>query len=152
MLREMNVQRLHWADKTMSLLRQSQLESCEKRLNALPDYGLYTYDDNLHAEELWDISFDAQEEPRQLQLQSDDCVQPLKLFAEMCEVYGCHGSLELTHNGKEYVLHSKDAPFAMIEEYHAEGCSIRGDKESIIRELKGCFPLMDAPGHFQTLS
>ena len=58
----------------------------------------------------------------------------------------------LTHNGKEYVLHSKDAPFAMIEEYHAEGCSIRGDKESIIRELKGCFPLMDAPGHFQTLS
>lgn len=68
MLRETNVQRLHWADKTMSLLRQSQLESCEKRLNALPDYGLYTYDDNLHAEELWDISFDAQEEPRQLQL------------------------------------------------------------------------------------
>ena len=47
-----------------------------------------------------DIS-ESNDEPRQLQLQSDDCVQPLKLFAEMCEIYGCHGSLELTHNGKD---------------------------------------------------
>lgn len=63
MLRETNVQRLHWADKTMSLLRQSQLESCERRLADLPPFGLYTYDDDLHAEELWDVSFDAQENP-----------------------------------------------------------------------------------------
>ena len=41
------------------------------------------------------------DEPGQLQLSSPDCVQPLKLFAEMCEVYGAHGSLELTHNGKD---------------------------------------------------
>jgi len=63
-LREPNIRRLHWADKTMSLLRQSQLESCEKRLSALPEYGIFTFDDNLHAEELWAISFDAQEENR----------------------------------------------------------------------------------------
>lgn len=62
-LRETNVQRLHWADKTMSLLRQLQLESCEKRLAALPEFGLYTYDDDVHAEELWAVSFDAQEHP-----------------------------------------------------------------------------------------
>ena len=68
MLREPNIQRLHWADKTMSLLRQSQLESCERRLTALPPFDLYTYDDNLHAEELWALSFDAQEHPRQSHL------------------------------------------------------------------------------------
>lgn len=68
MLREPNIQRLHWADKTMSLLRQSQLESCEKRLAALPEYGIFTYDDDLHAEDLWAISFDAQEERRQTHL------------------------------------------------------------------------------------
>lgn len=64
MLRETNMQRLHWADKTMSLLRASQLESCERRLSALPAFGLYTSDDDLHAEELWAISLDAQESPR----------------------------------------------------------------------------------------
>lgn len=68
MLREPNMQRLHWVDKTMSLLRQSQLESCERRLSALPAYDLYTYDDNLHAEDLWALSFDAQENPRQTHL------------------------------------------------------------------------------------
>ncbi len=68
MLRETNVQRLHWADKTMSLLRQSQLESCERRLAVLPGYGLYTFDDDLHAEDLWGISLDAQERPRRTHL------------------------------------------------------------------------------------
>lgn len=68
MLRETNIQRLHWSDKTMSLLRQSQLESCERRLSALPAYDLYTCDDNLHAEDLWALSFDAQEHPRQTHL------------------------------------------------------------------------------------
>lgn len=68
MLRETNVQRLHWADKTMSLLRQSQLESCEKRLSALPEYGIFTHDHDLYAEELWALSFDGQEETRQTHL------------------------------------------------------------------------------------
>ncbi len=68
LLRETNVNRLHWADKTMSLLRQQQLEACEKRLIALPAFGLYTYDDDLHAEELWRCSLDAQESPRMTHL------------------------------------------------------------------------------------
>lgn len=63
LLRETNMQRLHWADKTMSLLRQQQLEACEKRLASLPDFGLYTYNDNLRIEELWRSSFDAMEKP-----------------------------------------------------------------------------------------
>ena len=44
---------------------------------------------------------ESNDEPRQLQLSSPDCVQPLKYFAEMCASYGAHGSLELTHNGKD---------------------------------------------------
>ena len=68
MMRETNVQRLDWADKTMSLLKQSQLEACEKRLSGLPSFGLFTHDDDLHAEELWAISLDAQETPVQTHL------------------------------------------------------------------------------------
>lgn len=64
MLRETNVQRLHWADKTMSLLRQQQMEACERRLAALPAFGLYTYEDDLRTEELWQCSYDAMEAPR----------------------------------------------------------------------------------------
>ena len=41
------------------------------------------------------------DEAGQLQLSDPGCVMPLKKFAEMCQVYGCHGSLELTHNGKD---------------------------------------------------
>lgn len=44
---------------------------------------------------------ESSDEPRQLQLSSPDCVQPLMYFSEMCESYGAHGSLELTHNGKD---------------------------------------------------
>lgn len=68
MLRENDIRRLHWADKTMSLLRQQQLEACEKRLKALPDFGLFDQDDDLRTEELWSCSYDAQEHPRMTHL------------------------------------------------------------------------------------
>ena len=41
------------------------------------------------------------DEPGQLELSDPGCVQPLKLFTEMCEAYGCQASLEITHNGKD---------------------------------------------------
>ncbi len=77
MLRETNVQTLHWADKTMSVLKARQLEACESRLAALPGFGLFDGCDDSNVEELWAISFDAQEQPvpaalhttRQLQAQ-----------------------------------------------------------------------------------
>ena len=47
-----------------------------------------------------DIS-ESSDEARQLQLSDPDCVMPLKRFAEMCASYGAHGSMELTHNGKD---------------------------------------------------
>jgi len=44
---------------------------------------------------------EASDEERQLDLGSDDCILPLTLFAEMCEGFGTHGSLEINHNGKD---------------------------------------------------
>ena len=64
MLRETNVQRLHWADKTMSVLRQEQLEACEKRISALPPVTIFDLTDDLHIEEIWQCSYDVQEHPR----------------------------------------------------------------------------------------
>ena len=68
MLRESNVQSLHWADKTMSVIRERQLEACEDRLSAYPEYGLFSGCDDDHAEEMWDLSYDAQEHPIQTYL------------------------------------------------------------------------------------
>jgi 2,4-dienoyl-CoA reductase-like NADH-dependent reductase (Old Yellow Enzyme family) len=44
---------------------------------------------------------ESSDEDGQLQVSDPGCVQPLRYFAEMCESYGAHGSLELTHNGKD---------------------------------------------------
>ena len=64
MLRETNVQRLHWADKTMSVIRQEQLEACEKRLSALPKVTVFDLSDDLLTEDIWQCSYDAQEHPQ----------------------------------------------------------------------------------------
>ena len=64
MLRETNVQRLHWADKTMSVIRQEHLEACEKRLSALPRVTVFDLTDDLRTEEIWQCSYDAQEHPQ----------------------------------------------------------------------------------------
>lgn len=63
MLREINVQTLNWSDKTMSVLRTRQLEACEERLKALPDFGLFSGCTQENVEQLWRLSFDAQEHP-----------------------------------------------------------------------------------------
>lgn len=63
MLRETNVQRLHWADKTMSVLRQEQLEACDKRIAHLPHATVFDLTDELATEEVWQCSYDAQEHP-----------------------------------------------------------------------------------------
>ncbi len=68
MLRQTNVQRFHWADKTMSVLRNQQLEACEKRLMQLPDFCLFGDCDDARVETLWACSFDAQEHPRMTRL------------------------------------------------------------------------------------
>ena len=63
MLREANMQTLTWADKTMSVLKERQLEACENRLSQLPDFGLFDGCDDARVETLWRCSYDAQEHP-----------------------------------------------------------------------------------------
>lgn len=65
MLRESNVHTLTWADKTMSVLRERQLEACEHRLARLPAFGLFQGCNDVNVEELWQCSFEAQEKPVQ---------------------------------------------------------------------------------------
>ncbi|MDI9463848.1 MAG: FAD-dependent oxidoreductase [Bacillota bacterium] len=42
---------------------------------------------------------EANDEERQLDLSSDDCILPLTRFVEMCQGYGAQPSLEINHNG-----------------------------------------------------
>lgn len=63
MLRETNGHALHWADKTMSVIKARQLEACESRLASLPGFGLFSGCDATNVETLWAISFEAQEQP-----------------------------------------------------------------------------------------
>jgi 2,4-dienoyl-CoA reductase-like NADH-dependent reductase (Old Yellow Enzyme family)/thioredoxin reductase len=53
---------------------------------------------------------ESSDEPRQMQLHDPACVEPLRYFAEMCESYGAHGSLELTHNGKDTAYENINHP------------------------------------------
>ena len=72
MQREIHTPSLAWPDKTMSVIQQRQLEACEERLNALPDFGVFEGCTDANAEELWRISYDAQEEPHAFSLHSAD--------------------------------------------------------------------------------
>ena len=63
MLRESNIQKLDWVDKTMSVLRTRQLEACEKRLAAFPAVGLFSGCTDLDAAALWSISLEGMEHP-----------------------------------------------------------------------------------------
>ena len=63
MLRQTDTRPLHWADKTMSVLRADQLEACEKDLAGLPSRCLFEPEcSNIDAEKLYELSFFADED------------------------------------------------------------------------------------------
>lgn len=63
MLRQGDTRPLHWADKTMSVLRAEQLEACEKDLASLPVHGLFDAAcGDTDAETLYDFSYYAAED------------------------------------------------------------------------------------------
>ena len=63
MLRQCDTRPLHWADKTMSVMRADQLEACEKYLAGLPSRCLFEPEcSNVQAEELYELSFFAEED------------------------------------------------------------------------------------------
>ena len=76
MLRENNAPSLHWMDKTMSVMRERRMEACESRLSDYPSYDLFEGCDDEHAEELWSLSFYAQEHPLQT------CLHDVKTMQE----------------------------------------------------------------------
>ena len=65
MLRQSYTRPLHWADRTMSVLRAEQLEACEKYLAGLPSRCLFEPEcSSLDAEKLYELSFFAEENRR----------------------------------------------------------------------------------------
>ena len=80
MQREINARTLDWADKTMSLIQQRQLEACESRLGILPDFGLFLGCNDENAEQLWEISYEAEEHPQPTGLHTaDDLIRRVML-------------------------------------------------------------------------
>ena len=61
MLREFDLQRMHWADKTQSMLHQRQMEACETRLLSYPTESIFTLQDERETEWWWQCSYDAEE-------------------------------------------------------------------------------------------
>lgn len=63
MLSQRDTRPLHWADKTMSVMRAEQLEACEKDLAGLPSRCLFEPEcSNVDAEKLYELSFFADED------------------------------------------------------------------------------------------
>ena len=63
MLRQRDTRPLHWADKTMSVMRTEQLEACERDLAGLPSYCLFEPEcGNVDAEKLYELSFFTEED------------------------------------------------------------------------------------------
>jgi len=63
MQRQCYTRSLHWADKTMSVMRADLLEACEKDLAGFPSHCLFDADCGiLEAEELYEMSFFAEED------------------------------------------------------------------------------------------
>ena len=65
MLREATVHTMDWCEKTMSVIREHQLEACEKRLAGSPRVGLFSQQaTDLDAQAMFDRSYYAVEESR----------------------------------------------------------------------------------------
>ena len=63
MLRQRDMRPLHWADKTMSVMRADQLEACEKDLAGFPSRCLFEPEcSSFDAEKLYELSFFAEED------------------------------------------------------------------------------------------
>ncbi|MBR6953416.1 MAG: hypothetical protein IKH77_00040 [Clostridia bacterium] len=61
MLRKYHTKALAWPEKTLSMMQQQMLEDSEARIAQLPSFGLWTGCTDTNVEELWHISYDAQE-------------------------------------------------------------------------------------------
>ena len=58
----------------------------------------------------------------------------------------------LEKDGEGFTLHTKDIPPSFIEKHNHEGCSARGDRESILAEIADLLPAAPVWGQTQHLS
>jgi len=58
----------------------------------------------------------------------------------------------LEKDGEGFTLHSKDLPLSFVEKHDHEGCSARGDRESILAEIADLLPAAPIWGQTQHLS
>lgn len=79
MQREESASALNWCEKTMSVLREKQLEACEKRLSGYPQMGLFSGCTISDIQNLWDVSYYAMENPGLSWLHQVEEVQALVL-------------------------------------------------------------------------
>jgi hypothetical protein len=79
MQREEGLRALNWCEKTMSVLREKQLEACEKRLSSHPKAGLFSGCTLLDIQHLWDLSFYGMENPELARLHEVGEVEELVL-------------------------------------------------------------------------
>ena len=117
MQRELSEQSMAWPDKTMSLIRQRQLEACEERLATLPAFGLFQGCTDENAEELWRITYDAQEQlfsPRMhTQKELEELVTarlPVELLLMPIHEYELLGRMMLTPSNTELMDWRECAP------------------------------------------
>ena len=101
MLRQSNTRPLHWADKTMSVMRADQLEACEKDLVGLPSRCVFETDcSNIDAEKLYDLSYFAEADRKNIRRNS-------------------HPSLHTVEQLRNRVLHTfiQEAALLSVEEH-----------------------------------
>jgi 2,4-dienoyl-CoA reductase-like NADH-dependent reductase (Old Yellow Enzyme family)/thioredoxin reductase len=77
---------------------------------------------------------ESSDEERQLDLSSDDCIIPLSWFAEMCEGYGAHASLEINHGGK-------DSDYSKTHQRPYSASSVYPEKELLQAKAQGREPV-----------
>ena len=140
MLRRENTHSLHWTDKTLSMLRASQLEACEKELAGLPSRCLFdAASTDLDAEDFFDLSFYARE-PHSVCLHTIEGLRALVLenFSAEIALLSVPEHEVLTRlclTGGHLPLRSEDDHFAAVSLVRRLWCRVSREGESLLLHL-----------------
>ncbi len=75
MRRDFDLSSLSWAEKTFTRIHELKLQACQERMSFWPDCCLFEDLTDERAEELWRISFDAEEHPCSAALHTADYLE-----------------------------------------------------------------------------
>ena len=120
MRRVIDFSQLSWSEKTLGKIQEAQLEELESHLDELPMLALFDEDfTDVEAEELWDISYDAEEHPGDDTLHSVESLRSMvsELLVRECMLLGMEEEklLEraLTGGGETRLEHPGELPAAV---------------------------------------